>query len=346
MLFAYGFQILYITAFFLLQLNGARRGNETYSNPTSHCQCFAVTTHGCTGRLGECGCSAVMVHSKRCRSRHERSRSTFDTHDRAMKETTSPFLDTALFFALSVSIGMAGTLAQKTTDYEEIVLAFVSALVAAPLYTVLAFSSRNIRRRHLRRNLISLAVILLCLGTAIPAFIDNGLDRWGVICLRGDTGYATARTVVAVMIGAIAFGCELCRVVLFFIQLTRRYVFYRGSFIKISPEKPWDKRFKRSYFQSVFAFVKRYIYNWTSQKSSIWVVATFSLVYTLFAGGNLVYYRLLMQSLAGVTYMESEMTYGQYLAAFIWVPVIVEYCYHVACKYTTTLHTRSLKSRK
>ena len=141
---------------------------------------------------------------------------------------------------------------------------------------------------------------------------------------------------MAVIMGAIAFGCELCRVLILFIQLTaKRYILNWGYFIEMSAEKPWGKRFKRSCCQSVLAFVKRYIYNWTSQKRSIWVVATFSLLYTLFAAGNLVYYRLRMQSLAGITYTESDMTYGQYLAAFIWVPVIVEYCYHVTCKYCT-----------
>ena len=44
-----------------------------------------------------------------------------------------------------------------------------------------------------------------------------------------------------------------------------------------------------------------------------------------------------MQVLAGTIYQESKMTYGQYLAMLIWVPVLVEYAYVVICKCTALL---------
>ena len=79
--------------------------------------------------------------------------------------------------------------------------------------------------------------------------------------------------------------------------------------------------------------MRQYFYNWASQKGpSGWsqpAPCIYSTCWEL-----LLYVRLQMQSLAGKIYTESEMTYGQQLAALSWVPVIVEYVYHMTCECT------------
>ena len=67
-------------------------------------------------------------------------------------------------------------------------------------------------------------------------------------------------------------------------------------------------------------------------KITVWVTATSTLASTFFAGGCLIHDRQLMKALAGKSYNESDMSYGQYLAALIWLPVVVEYLSHIKCK--------------
>ena len=74
-----------------------------------------------------------------------------------------------------------------------------------------------------------------------------------------------------------------------------------------------------------------------SEKASIWVVATFGFLFTLIGGASLAVERAEMQRISRKNYEESRMTYGQYLAMLIWVPVAVEYFYVASCKYLTTV---------
>ena len=218
-----------------------------------------------------------------------------ETHNWAMRETTPTFLDTAIFFTLSVAIGIDATgFSRRITNYEIRVLAYVSVLVASPLYTVLALSLGT-----LRRNLTSLVVILLCIGVAAPAFtVNSGGDRWGSICFSDTIMFMIARTTMASFFGAIFLACELCRLLLGPIQ--RATQGSRREFLKQMPqEQPWGRQADRSCWQSVPSFSKRYIYNWTQHKGPIWAVATFSLIFTLTAAGHLAIERGRMQSLAG-----------------------------------------------
>lgn len=213
MLAAYAFELFFITVFYLSRLIGpGTGGDKVIDNAASNCQCLAVTTHRCAGGARECRCSAVMVHSDNCGTLlHEHGRSVIETHNWAMRETTPTFLDTAIFFTLSVAIGIDATgFSRRITNYEIRVLAYVSVLVASPLYTVLALSLGT-----LRRNLTSLVVILLCIGVAAPAFtVNSGGDRWGSICFSDTIMFMIARTTMASFFGAIFLACELCRLLL------------------------------------------------------------------------------------------------------------------------------------
>lgn len=266
-------------------------------------------------------------------------------HNRAMSEATPLFLDTAIFFALSVATVLAVTATSPEIDaYETRVLGYVTLIVEFPLYTVLAFSSETLCRKHLRRNLISFSVIYLGLGVTVAATRLSWFG-WDSVCVGYNLKFQAARIILNYSIGAIPLFFELCRAILWLIQLAAKdRIAKREFFTEMSAENPWGQRSKRSWWQTALGFLKRYIYNWTSQEKSIWVVSTFSLMMASSGMGFLIYERHRMQSRAGGSYKESEFSYGQCLAALIWLPVVFEYAYHMICKYTTVLHIWSLEN--
>ena len=340
MLVAYAFELFFIIVFYISQLTGrGAAGNEAYSDVIRRCLCRPLTTNEvCTGGVGECG-----IHSKRCNAFHERKQSTQRgwQHRRAMKETTASFLDAAIFFALSIGVGaVCTTYSQGFTGYEFSVLESAFLLTCPPLYIVFAFSSQTLRRRHLRRNLISLVVILFFYTFWIMASIfeeegDRGL-RWDAICYPYNYKSRVGKGIVPRSTMVSAFALECLRVLAWlFRPALNPYLPNWWSFIKKTLlEKPLGHR---RYLQRVLGFGKRYIYNWASEKTSIWVIATFGIAVTLFGGVSLALKRARMQGLAGKDYQESKMTYGQYLAMLIWVPVLVEYSYVAVCTCTAPL---------
>src|SRR5205085_10351421 len=109
----------------------------------------------------------------------------------AMEETTPLFLGVAIVFALSVPIASIGTaISQGLSTYESRNLGSVFLLATSPIYTVLALSSKTLRRKRLRRNLTSLAVILVSPAVVYPLF---GQPRWhyrrDVICFNSSYSY-------------------------------------------------------------------------------------------------------------------------------------------------------------
>lgn len=163
-----------------------------------------------------------------------------------MSEATPLFLDTAIFFALSVAAGL-GVIATSPdiTHYEVRALGYVALLVAFPLYTVLAFSSETLRRNHLRRNLISLSVVLLSLGV-MGTTVRITSANWDWICVGYNNRFRTARTILNYFIGAIPLLCEVCRTIIWLIQLTAKdFIAKWEFFIEMSAENPWGQRSKR-----------------------------------------------------------------------------------------------------
>ena len=133
------------------------------------------------------------------------------------------------------------------------------------------------------------------------------------------------------MLMGLAFALECLRVLTWLFRLVlKRCPPNWWPFIKKLSEKHLGNR---RHFQRVIGFGKRYIFNWASEETSIWVAATFGLLFTLLGGVSLALKRARMQRIAGKNYQESKMTYGQYLAMLIWVPVLVEYIYVASCKY-------------
>ena len=348
MLVAYAFELFFIIIFYISQLKGrGATGDEAYNDVIHRCRRPPLTTNErCTDGVGGCGYSAFTIHSKRCSAYHERKQSTRGgwQHRRAMKETTASFLDAAIFFGLSIGVGAIGTrYSQGFTGYELSVLKFAFLLTCSPLYIVFAFSSQTLRRRRLRRNLISLVVTLFFCTIWIAPSMYPSIHSWGSTDLRWDIicspdsffrdmGLAPKFTM------ALAFALECLRVLTWLFRVLtwlfrlvlKRYQPNWWPFIKKLPEKHLGNR---RCLQCVIGFGKRYIFNWESEETSIWVVATFGFLFTLFGGVSLALKRAKMQRIAGKNYQESEMTYGQYLAMLIWVPVLVEYTYVASCKY-------------
>ena len=301
MLVAYAFEFFFIIVFYLSQLTGER--------------------------------DAGAFHERKQSARGAQR------HRYAMKETTLSFLDAAIFFAISIGIGAIGI---ASTDgfskYEGTVLGFAFLLASSPLYIVLAFSFESLRRKRLRRSLTSLVIILffcaICLILSAP-LEGSKRERWGAICLADNDRSPITREIVPLYIIIFAVTLECFRAIFWVFRLTfKRCRPKRVSFDETPPERPTGRLGRRCSWQCVLRFWKRYIYNWTSEKTSIWVVATCGLAATLFAGISLAIERSKMQKLAGQPYQESDMTYGQYLAMTIWVPVIVEYAYVWTCKCT------------
>ena len=339
MLVAYAFEIFFIVVFFISQLTGRdATSDEAYDDVIHGCRSLALTTdERCTGGVGGRGYCAFMIHNKLCSAYHERKQPTQGgwQHRRAMKETTASFLDAAIFFALSIGVGAIGTTySQGLTGYEFIVLEFVFLLTCSPLYIVFAFSSQTLRRRPLRRNLISLVVTLffcaIWIAPSIFPWDDKGL-RWGIVCSPEHFFSYTGTGIAPMFTMAIAFALECLRVLTWLFRLIlKRCPPNWWPFTKKLPEKHSGNR---RCLQRVIGFGKRYIFNWASEETSIWVVATIGLLFTLFGGVSLALRRARMQRIADKGYKESEMTYGQYLAMLIWVPVLVEYTYVASCKY-------------
>ena len=351
MLVAYAFEVFFVLVLYISQFIAlCTGGDKAYDKAANSCQCLAVRSHNCTGDAGECDCSAVMIHTNHCtrsavQSRHRdmrenehrnRScaaflrllRSAFKRHYRALRETAPSFLDTAIFFALSVAVGMIATnLSQGFTEYEERILGYVSLLAALPLYTVAAFSSKDLRRKRLRQILTSLAVIPLCLGAGILMITySDGRDRWGVVCFGYNLRFRAPRTVatyvIAVIVGSLDSSQFLVRLISWLLE------WKNWPFTNSSEEIP----FGQWIFLRLMHPCHMRIEDTALQKVFIWVVATCTLALTFFAGGCLAYDRRKMRGLAGTSYTESDMSYGQYLAALIWVPVAVEYFYHLICE--------------
>ena len=340
MLVAYAFELFFIIVFYLSQLTGGRDvpGYEKPSDAVHRCPYPPVEAHKKgAGGVGQCGCGAFC----------ERKQSTWGgwRHRYAMKETTLSFLDSAIFFALSIGIGAVGI---ASTDgfskYEGTVLGFAFLLASSPLYIVIAFSFDRLRRKRLRRSLTSLVIILffcaICLILSTP-LEGSKRGRWGAICFADDDHSLITNEIVPLYIILVVVTLECFRAIFWVFRLTfKRCRPKRVPFDETPPERPSGHGSRRCSWQCALSFWKRYIYNWTSEKTSIWVVATCGLAATLFAGVSLAIERARMQTLAGQHYQESEMTYGQYLAMTIWVPVVVEYAYVWTCKYTTYPATR------
>ena len=207
MLVAYTFELFFITVFYISQLTGrGAPGGDASNDVIYRCLCPPAAAHEkCTGGEGKCACSAVVVHSECCDAIHERKKPSMGGwfgwgHKRALKETTPLFLDAAIFFALSIGIGAIGASSSEGfTGYEADVLRFAFLLTYSPLYIVLAFSSKTLRRKRLRRNLISLVVILFALAILlVPTFSTHGVvsGRWDAICFSYDYGSNVSKGIV------------------------------------------------------------------------------------------------------------------------------------------------------
>ena len=342
MLVAYSFEISFILVLYISQFIGLFTKGQK-GNATSNCACPRITTHDCSG--GDCRCSAVMIHSERCVTSHGRDqpatesrnlslrerwsdfpRDAFEKHNRAMTQTTPSFLDTAIFFAISITIGIFATSnSPGFTRYESRILGYVALLATLPLHTVIAFSYSVLRRRALRQWLASLATLFLSIFTAAQ-MADSGNDRWGSICFGYSFKLWSRRTIATYIILSLVafwsmFAPDMQRMISPIVHRVQRMIIgksRRGDSLSQHPgliSKDWG------YDQS-----RRY------GKITVWVPATSTLIFAFFAGVCLIHDRQHMKGLAGKSYNESHMSYGQYLAAFIWLPVVVEYVYHIKCK--------------
>lgn len=190
----------------------------------------------------------------------------------------------------------------------------MAVIVASPIYTVRGFTYRTLRRKGLLRYLSLLAAIL-CYSGAVAQVIGTwgGHDRWGGICLGGITVVSDAWIVT--IVGAIS--------VLTTFELI--HLLYHLRFLQYSSANPsWP--------------IHRFLYDQESQKRSIWVLPIFSLALTLVAITRLFFERHKMESHAGKSYKELDMSYGHYLAVSIWAPVIREYGYSCFCESPAKLH--------
>ena len=152
--------------------------------------------------------------------------------------------------------------------------------------------------------------------------VSTGNDRWGSICFGYSLKLRSRRTLATYSIlFLVVFWSMLTPDMLRMIDLRIRTIGKRrrrGDSLSQHPgriSKDWG------YDQS-----RRY------GKIIVWVSGTSTLIFAFFAGACLIYDRQHMKALAGKSYNESHMSYGQYLAALIWLPVVVEYFYHIKCQ--------------
>ena len=356
MLVAYAFELIFITIFYISQLTGRGTDDEAYNDVIHRCLCHPVTAHEkCAGGGGKCACSAVMVHSECCDAFLKKSSMggwLRGGHKRALKETTPSFLDAAIFFAISIGIGAVGTSSSEGfTGYEADILRYAFLLTCSPLYIVLALSSKTLRRKRLRRNLISLVVVLFFLGVLmVPKFSTHGVvgGRWDTICFSYNYGSNMSRGGVSYYILYFALVFECLRLREWCFRKFCQYLQNWEALTKRFPEGLWGHcrcpkcalgfgGHCNSPRCAALGCWERSIYRWTSGKGAAWLAATICISVAWFGGVSLAKERAAMQGLAGKDYLESKMTYGQYLAMVIFVPVLVEYAYVAICKRTTSL---------
>ena len=335
MLAAYLFEIFFILVLYISRLTGlCTKG--TSGDATDNCQCLATKANDCGDH--ECKCSAVVIHTEDCiktsheRNRsmrehrdgfHGRARSAFQRHNHAMMEAIPSFLDTAIFFSISIGIGMTATNdSQGFTQYEKRIFGYVAPLATLPQYAVITLSDiAQLPRRDLRLWLASLATLLAC-GSASAMLgsyfgskpwyeLGSKTDRWGLICFGYGVKFKSAKT------SATGFTIVFAA----FMSSWPIFIFSRkvaSSWFPERLEKPPVELGK--------------LLSMRGKKIAAWAAATSILALTFFEGACLIYDRQHMKALAGRKYNESDMSYGQYLAAFIWLPVVVEYLYHIKYK--------------
>jgi len=277
------------------------------------------------------------------------------THDRAIKETMPSFLDAAAFFALSVGVATLVTALKNTNTYYEVVmLRHVSILSIGPLYAVLSFSYKTLRRKHLRSNIITITVILVFAGWwYAPSSRMWGGGKWTNFCFVGNTYIAISISTIEVSIIFTMTVSEGFGILLRLIRLVVKCCAPYSKYFAISSDNPSRSGIGRlcitlrdyswglvcPCFSGIFMFLRRYFFRWKLEGKSIWIVATFSLLVTWVEAAFVIFDRVRMQRQAGDAYQENLMGYGQVLAALIWVPVIVEYVYiAIFCKY---IHLRT-----
>jgi hypothetical protein len=187
---------------------------------------------------------------------------------------------------------------------------------------------------------------------AFPVFAEIGTGNfspWEGICL--DTTLSSGATALEAFLAGIIVGAEIWRLWMLFTQhfakvIRQRFRPFFNRNLGERASKGLDPFIgKLEWLTSSISdlnrwprlrnFPKRYIYNWKSEKISIWTVATITLAIAWVASVALVQDRRRMQILAGAKYQESKMGYGQFLAALIWLPVLVEYLYVFTRKLNT-----------
>ena len=129
------------------------------------------------------------------------------------------------------------------------------------------------------------------LGRSVTALASRiSQYSWDLICVDYEREYKNARVTLNYSTGAIPPFLELCRTILWLIQLsTKDHIERQEIFIEVSAENPWGHRSTRSWWRSALGFLKRYIYDWTLQENSIWAVATCSLIMSSSGMGFLAY---------------------------------------------------------
>ena len=338
MLVAYAFELVFITVFYIQLIPWCDTSTgTTYNKPIHQSLCPPTAAHEkCTGGVDKCGCSTVMIHSKCCDTFHQRKKFTWGgwQHKRAIKETAPSFLDATIFFALSIGVGAVGTAAsQRLTIYEANVLGFAFLLTYCPITIVFVSLLKTLRRKRLRRKLVSLVVFLFSGAISMIFYAFTGSDRWGAVCVPvGFTPYLDKTIITFLTIYFFLF-IRCCRALILLLRSALKYCQPNWWLsIKMMPNESSGYLYC---LQRVLGFRGRMVPGKMSEKTFIWLTTTPFFLLTLFGGVCLAIERARMQGIAGKDYQESKMTYGQYLAMLIWVPVLVEYAYVASCKYHT-----------
>ena len=258
----------------------------------------------------------------------------------AIKGTIATFLDTGIFFSLSVFIASVVALGQLADGlyYQTDILSSIFNFTVGPLLVVVSLHFDQLRRRKLRIGIV-VALVLLSLVLCFLAVFSGHwyFQTWPDICcpiLQKD------RFLLLVPILNVTFTVLLVHqlstpTIFYFLNLVFRPHLWKmisegntflNSITSLHAERQnlrQDRRKKRGAWLTFLFELYRIII--PNDQPFGWRLAIYSFVFTWSQLVYILYRRFLIGECAkGRVYKENQFGFGQALAAFMWLPVLAD----------------------
>ena len=271
----------------------------------------------------------------------------------AIKGTIETFLDTAIFFSLSVFIAAVAAIGHFAEEgyYEPILLCSVFNFTVGPLVVVVSLHFTQLRRRKFRIGivvtLVLLSFALVCVAVSSSSPNLSSFANWAAICcpeLSGPgTGMSSTFAIANLSLTAFLLHQFTTPTLFYFLNLVFRPELWKkisegntflNSIRSLQSERRKsrrDRRKKRSaYSRCLFELYHLII---PDDQPFGWRLAIYSFVFAWSQLGFIFYQRFKLGSCAkGEVYKENQFGFGQTLAALMWLPVLADFGDILFCK--------------